>query len=118
MENVTTLWGFMGLLVIQGLAFLKNLNDSKTARLVASAEADKAKQEIADQRAATAQKRDQDHALLAQRVDQIEKTQHDLSQVMGKMSDKVDAISEGVAFIKGRLTPATRKANYVLLDDK
>lgn len=104
MENVTTLWGFMGLLVIQGLAFLKNLNDSKTARLVASAEAEKAKQEITDQRAATAQKRDQDHALLAQRVDQLEKTQHALTGVISKMDDRLRDISEGVAFIKGTIT--------------
>ena len=109
MENVTTLWGFLGLLVIQGLAFLKNLNDSKTARLVASAEAEKAKQEITDQRATTAQKRDQDHALLAQRVDQLEKNQHDITSIICKMDDRLRDISDGVSYIKGTLSTNTQR---------
>ena len=118
MENITTMWGFLGLLVIQVLAFLKHHTEAKNARLAAEDAAAKAKQEIAGQRADTAQKRDQAHALLAQRVDQLEKNHHDLTGVLGKMDDRMRDISEGVAFIRGKLTPSSKKSTYVLLDDK
>ena len=119
MENVGNLWGFLGVFVVQGVAYLKHSADAKNAKLSAAAAADKAKQEIADQRAETAQKRDQAHALLAQRVDQLEKTQHDFTGVIGKMDDRLRDISEGVAFIRGKLTPSSsKKTNYVMLEDK
>ena len=119
MESITNLWGFLGVLVIQVLAYLKHHNDVKVAKLAADEAASRAKQEITDQRAETAQKRDQAHALLVQRVDQLEKTQHDFTGVIGKMDDRLRDISEGVAFIRGKLTPSSsKKTNYVMLEDK
>ena len=112
------MWGFLGLLVIQVLAFLKHHTEAKNARLAAEDAACRAKQEIADQRAETAQKRDQAHALLAQRVEQLEVSQHDITCIIGKMDDRLRDISEGVAFIRGKLTPSSKKSTYVLLDDK
>lgn len=119
MENISNLWGFLCVFVVQGLAYLKHNNDVKAAKLTADEAASRAKQEIADQRAETAQKRDQAHALLVQRVDQLEKTQHDFTGVIGKMDDRLRDISEGVAFIRGKLTPSSsKKVSYVMLEDK
>ena len=103
LPEISNKWAFLAFALFQVFQLVKSHLDTKSANSKAEELTAKAKADIEEQRHVTAQKRDRDYALLAQRVEQLEVSQHDITCIIGKMDDRLRDISEGVAYIKGSL---------------
>ena len=98
LPNITSGWALGAFAIFQIIQLVKSILD---------------KREITSDRAITKQRRDENHSLLVQRQEQIEKRQDKLEQAHDALEkDVVKQLSDirtDVGYIRGILTPVERR---------
>ena len=118
LPEISNKWAFLAFALFQVFQLVKSHLDTKAAAAKAESATSKAKAEIEEQRAITAQRRDTEHQLLTQRVASLEDNQKGFNIVITRMDDKLNTVAEGIAFIRGKLTPAGKRSNYVIMKEE